>query len=152
MTSWNPLQDLMLLQDRMNQLFEDATQRRAQGTRGAQSGPEADAELERADWCPAADVYETDAKYTIAADLPGIDRNTLELTIDDNRLIIRGNRPVEATQAARSERPGGTFLQTFSLPGSVDQSGIHADYKDGVLQVHLPKQKNQGQRVEIKVT
>ena len=139
--SWNPLQDLMLLQDRMNRLFTDASQRRTEGD-----------DLERAEWFPTADIYETDSEYTIAADLPGIDRSKLEITIDDNRLVIRGTRQLETTQASRSERPGGTFLRTFSVPGSVDQNNINADYKDGVLQVHLPRRKNQnGQRVEIRV-
>jgi HSP20 family protein len=144
--AWNPLQDLMLLQDRMNRLFTDATQRREPaGSRGD--------ELERAEWYPAADVYETEDKFTIATDLPGIDRETLEITVDENRLVIRGKRQLEEKPAARSERPGGTFRRSFTVPSSVDQSSISADYKDGVLLVHLPRRKNQkGQRVEIKVT
>ncbi|HVF24061.1 MAG TPA: Hsp20 family protein, partial [Pyrinomonadaceae bacterium] len=79
---WNPLQDLMLLQDRMNRLFEDATQRRAQ------SGETTGDEFERADWTPAADIYETESGYTIALDLPGIKREALEIDIDDNRLMV----------------------------------------------------------------
>ena len=141
--SWNPLQDLMLLQDRMNRLFEDVNQRRAQDN---------EAELERADWTPPADVYETDAEFTIKADIPGIDRSALEITLDDNRLIVRGNRPLEAPHGSRSERLGGTFLRKFNVPRSVEQNAISADYKDGVLEVHLPKRKNgEPQRVEIKV-
>ena len=67
---WNPLQDLMVLQDRMNRLFEDATQRRARrGSRVAMN-------LRRADWTPAADIYETETSYLIAIDLPGIDRRS----------------------------------------------------------------------------
>ncbi len=142
--SWNPLQDLMLLQDRMNRLFEDVTQRRPQ---------ENDDEIERADWTPVADVYESEEEFTIAADLPGIDRNALEITLDDNRLILRGNRSIEAKPGSRTERPSGTFLRKFNVPRAVEQNDIRADYKDGVLVVHLPKRKNgQGQRVEIKVS
>nr|MDQ2937115.1 Hsp20/alpha crystallin family protein [Acidobacteriota bacterium] len=92
MAQWNPLHDLMSLQDRMNRLFEDASQRRA---------AEADAgdEVEGADWYPAADVYENETEYTVAADLPGIDRATLDISIDDNRLTIKGTRPgPDATQ------------------------------------------------------
>lgn len=142
--SWNPLQDLMLLQDRMNRLFEDVTQRRAQ---------EKDDDIERADWAPAADIYETEDEFTIAADLPGIDRNELEITLDDNRLVLRGSRLLETKPSARAERPSGTFLRKFSVPRAVEQNDIRADYKDGVLVVHLPKRKNgKGQRVEIKVS
>ena len=132
---WNPLQDLMLLQDRMNRLFEDATQRRAR--QESESGDE----FERADWTPAADIYETDASYLIALDLPGVDRDALVIDVDDKRLIIRGNRAIEETSKNRSERPSGKFLRTFTVPGSVDQTQIGAEYKDGVLQVRLPKRK-----------
>lgn len=143
--AWNPLEDLMLLQDRMNRLFEDATRRR---TRDKERG----ADLERADWTPAADVYETESEFIVAADLPGIDRSGLEISVDDNRLQIRGTRHLEETPA-KSERTGGTFLRTFTVPNIVDQSNIRADYKDGVLEVHLPKRKDQkGKRLEIKIT
>jgi len=140
---WNPLQDLMVLQDRMNRLFEDATQRRTQP---------ADDEFERADWTPAADIYETDSGYSIAMDLPGIDREALEIDIDDSRLIVKGTREITETKQHRSERPRGKFLRTFSVPGSVDQAKIGAEYKDGVLQIRLPKRTEQKpKRIDIKV-
>jgi HSP20 family protein len=144
---WNPLQDLMLLQDRMNRLFEDATKRRARGE------AEAGDEFERADWAPAADIYETDTGYLIALDLPGIDRSALEINVDDNRLIVNGTRLIEEPKEHRGERPRGRFLRTFSIPGYVNQGQIGAEYKDGVLQIRLPKRKEQkAQRVEIKIS
>lgn len=146
MAQWNPLHDLVSLQDRMNRLFEDATQRRA-------SEADASDELEKADWYPAADVFENDGEYTVAVDLPGIDRATLDISIDDNRLTIKGTRSGPGTTQHRSECPWGKFLRTFSVPASVDQKDIKADYKDGVLQVHLPKRpERKAQRVEIKVS
>ena len=141
---WNPLQDLMLLQDRMNRLFEDATQRRAQTDTGD--------EFERADWTPAADIYETESGYVIAIDLPGIARDAVEIDVDENRLIVKGNRIVEQSKH-RAERPRGKFLRTFSIPGSVDQGSIGAEYRDGVLQVRLPKRQEQkAQKINIKVS
>jgi HSP20 family protein len=141
---WNPLQDLMLLQDRMNRLFEDATQRRAQ--------TEQSAEFERADWTPAADIYEIESGYVIALDLPGIDRNALEIDLDENRLMVKGTREVEEPRH-RSERPRGKFLRTFSIPGSVDQGGIGAEYKDGVLNIRLPKRREQkAQKITVQVS
>jgi HSP20 family protein len=141
---WNPLQDLMLLQDRMNRLFEDATQRRAHTDAGD--------EFERADWTPPADIYETDSGYLIAIDLPGIDREALELDVDDNRLAVKGTRVVEEPRH-RSERPGGRFVRTFSIPGSVDQGKIGAEYKDGVLKIRLPKRPEQkAQKIDIKIS
>ena len=143
---WNPLQDLMVLQDRMNRLFEDATQRRNQAE--ATTGDD----FERADWTPAADIYETESGYLIAIDLPGIDRETLEIDVDDSRLIVRGIRAVSESKQHRSERPKGKFLRTFSVPGSVDQGKIGAEYKDGVLQIRLPKRGEQkAKKIDIKI-
>ena len=140
---WNPLQDLMILQDRMNRLFEDATHRRANNDSGN--------EFERADWTPAADIYETESGYSIAIDLPGIGRDAVDIDVDDNRLIVKGTRLVEESKH-RSERPRGKFMRTFTIPGLVDQNGIGADYKDGVLQIRLPKRQEQkAQKITIKV-
>lgn len=143
---WNPLQDLMILQDRMNRLFEDATQRRANTT--TDNGDE----FERADWNPAADIYETETGFSIAIDLPGVGRDAVEIDVDDNRLIVKGTRVV-AESKHRSERPRGKFLRTFTIPGMVDQTGIGADYKDGVLQIRLPKrEEKKAQKITIKVS
>lgn len=142
---WNPLQDLMVLQDRMNRLFEDATQRRTQ------SGNEN--ELEHSDWTPAADIYETETGFMIALDLPGIKRDALEIDIDDNRLVVKGVRVVDDTRTRRSERPRGKFLRTFAVPASIDQVKIGAEYKDGVLQIRLPKRTEQkAQKIEVKIS
>jgi HSP20 family protein len=141
---WNPLQDLMVLQDRMNRLFEDATHRRANNDAGD--------EFEHADWTPAADIYETETGYSIAIDLPGIGRDAVDIDVDDNRLIVKGMRLVEESKH-RSERPRGKFLRTFTIPGTIDQGGISADYKDGVLHIRLPKRQEQkAQKITIKVT
>ena len=146
MAQWNPLHDLVSLQDRMNRLFEDASKRRANDA-GASD------EVEGADWYPAADVWENDRAYTVAVDLPGIDRAKLDISVDDNRLTIRGERGGQEATRHRGECPRGKFLRTFSVPAAVDQNNIRADYKDGVLQVHLPKQpERKAQRVEIKVS
>jgi HSP20 family protein len=140
---WNPLQDLMVLQDRMNRLFEDATQRRQSGT---------DDEFESADWTPAADIYETDSGYLIAMDLPGIDREALEIDVDDSRLVVKGTRTIAESKQHRAERPRGKFLRTFSVPGSVNQALIGAEFKDGVLHIRLPKRSEQKpKKIEIKV-
>ena len=144
---WNPLQDLMVLQDRMNRLFEDATQRRNQSDGGAGY------EFERADWTPASDIYETDSGYLIAMDLPGINREALEIDINDNRLVVKGTRAISESRQHRTERPKGKFLRTYSVPASVDQGKIAAEYKDGVLQISLPKQTEQKpKKIDIKIS
>jgi HSP20 family protein len=141
---WNPLPDLIVLQDRMNRLFEDATQRRSHTATGD--------EFERADWTPAADIYETESGYSIAMDLPGIDREALEIDIDDSRLIVKGTRMIAESKQHRTERPRGKFLRTFSVPGSVDQAKIGAEFKDGVLHIRLPKRSEQKpKKIDIKI-
>lgn len=143
---WNPLQDLVVLQDRMNRLFEDATQRRSQADAAGD-------EFERGDWTPAADIYETESGFLLALDLPGIDREALEIDAEDNRLIVKGTRTIIESKQYRTERPRGRFLRTFSVPGSVDQSKIGAEYKDGVLQIRLPKRNEQKpKKIDIKIS
>src|SRR5215213_4938866 len=144
---WNPLQDLMVLQDRMNRLFEDATQRRAQ------TGTASDDEFEHADWTPASDIYEMDSGYVIAMDLPGINREALEIDVDENRLIVKGTREVAESKQHRTERSRGKFLRTFSVPGSVDQTKIGAEYKDGVLQIRLDRRSEpKTKKIDIKIS
>lgn len=144
---WDPLRDLVVLQERMNRLFEDASkQRSSEEEKGEQ-------EIERADWSPTADVYNRQHEYVIMIDLPGIERQALELSVDDNWLLVRGVRAIEQDAAQRLERKHGRFLRRFGpLPPTVDQSAISAEYKDGVLTIRLPKQQEQKtRRVEIKI-
>ncbi|MBV9211876.1 MAG: Hsp20/alpha crystallin family protein [Acidobacteria bacterium] len=142
---WDPIRDLVTLQERMNRLFEDATERRAH--------TDEENDIERADWTPAADVYNRETDYVIMIDLPGIDRETLDISVDENRLWIRGTRSIEQDAQQRMERPHGNFLRKFGpLPPTIDQQAIKADYKDGVLRLTLPKREEQkSRRVEIKV-
>lgn len=139
--------DLFTLQERMNRLFEEAADRRA-GAREEEGG-----EIERADWIPAADIYEDEREYLLALDLPGIRRDGLDVALDEGRLVIRGERAaVEGMRARRAERPQGRFVRTFSLPDAVDRAAITADYKDGVLLLHLPKRGEQpGRSLRIDV-
>jgi HSP20 family protein len=143
---WDPMRDLVSLQDRMNRLFQEATERRARGEE------ESEQDIERADWIPLADVYQTETEYVVALDLPGINRAALEISLDDNRLLIRGERAPEGEGQHRIERPHGRFMRRFGVPPTVEQEAIAAEYKDGVLRVTLPKRKEQKTRkVEIKV-
>ena len=145
MGNWNPLHDLVTLQDRMNRLFEDASQRRGDVDNSD--------EVEAADWYPAADVYETEGEYTVSMDLPGIDRSTLDISIDGDRLVIKGQRPAGNEKRHQAECPHGKFYRTFSVPSSINQNNISAKYKDGVLMVHLPKlPERKAQKVEIKIS
>ena len=153
--NWNWMRDLVTLQDRMNRLFDDAAKRR-EGAHEAQSegGEQPEAEMERADWHPLADVFEHEGGYTILLDLPAIDRESLDVSLDDERLRISGERrPAEEGDSRRSERPFGRFARSFSLPSTVNREAITADYKDGVLRLRLPRREEpKARRIEIKVS
>jgi HSP20 family protein len=139
--------DLFTLQDRMNRLFEEAAERR--GRAGDEEG-----EIERADWIPAADIYEDEREYLLALDLPGINRESLDVSLDEGRLTVRGERAqTEGVGVRRAERPQGRFVRSFTLPDAVEREAIAADYKDGVLLLHLPKRsekKSARVRIEVK--
>jgi HSP20 family protein len=145
---WDPVRDLFTLQDRMNRLFEDAAERRGR------AGEEAEDEMERADWIPAADVYEDEGGFTVVLDLPGIRREGLDVSLEEGRLTIRGERAPapEGARARRAERPVGRFVRNFTIPDTVDRQGIAADYQDGVLQLRLPRRAEQPpRRVKIDI-
>lgn len=129
----------------MNRLFEDATERRA---RAGDSD-----EIETADWRPAADVYDTEAAYLIAVDLPGVERSALDIDLDDEKLVIRGTRSIaQSGEKARTMRPQGRFRRSFTVPANVAHDGIRAEYKNGVLEITLPKRNEpRAQRIQIKV-
>ena len=93
-------------------------------------------------WTPAIDVYETADRYIVAAELPGLTRDQVELAMADSQLTIRGQR---AEQSGRDvhyqqvERGHGAFARTFEFAEKIDADGITADLTDGVLTVTLPK-------------
>jgi HSP20 family protein len=147
--NWNPIRDLVLLQERMNRLFEDATHRHT----GDTGSTDDEQDIERAEWTPQADVFEKDEAFVIALDLPAIDRSSLDISVDHDRLVVRGARKAETENRRRSERPHGRFFRKFTLPSDVNQSAIAADYKDGELRITLPRRRpEQSRKVEIKIS
>ncbi len=148
--NWGDWRDYAALQDRLNRLFDDI----GVGGAGQQRDAAREDDIERADWSPAADVYETADSFVIAVDLPGIDRASLDVGIDENRLTVRGERaPDEGHRRGRGNRPSGRFLSRFGpLPPTVDQKRVAAEYKDGVLRLRLPKRAaRQAGKVKIEI-
>ncbi len=125
--------DLMALQEEMNRLFNEAFSR----FRLPEEGPMA------VSWSPAVDIYETEDKIVVKAELPGVDRKDVSIEIRDNTLILKGEKKAEKTVKEenyyRLERSYGSFQRTFSLPVNIQQDKITAKYKDGVLEILLPK-------------
>ncbi len=110
----------------------------------------------RAEWAPAADISESEKEYLVKAELAGVKREDVKLTIDDGLITISGERKQEKEQKDeklhRVERFYGSFTRSFTVPDNVDQKAIRAESKDGVLYVHLPKAKvEKTSPVQIKV-
>lgn len=145
-TRWDPFRDLTAIQDRMNRLFQETMA----NSRGQEH-------LENGAWAPAVDIFETGDRIVLRADLPGLEQSDIELRVDDNTLLLKGERrapgDVRPEEYHRSERPQGPFLRSFGLPGNVDQAGIRATHRNGVLEVILPKKqeaKAKAIRVDVK--
>ena len=140
---WDPFRDLNVLQDRMNRLFEDAG-------RGLRNDEPASTTM----WSPAVDIFETEGEIVVMAELPGVDQKDIQLHLENNVLTIRGERRFEKEAKEdnyhRIERSYGGFSRSFSIPVTVDEEKIHADYKDGVLKIALPK-KEQAKPKQIQI-
>lgn len=106
-------------------------------------------------WSPAVDIYETENELTLKADLPGLQEKDLDVRVENNMLTIRGERKWEKNVSEdnylRVERSYGSFSRSFSLPSTVNTDGIRAEYKNGVLEVHMPKREESKPR-QVKVT
>jgi len=94
-------------------------------------------------WVPALDVWETENEIVYAFDLPGIPEDNIKVELEDGALTVSAERErqheVSDDRFRRFERRYGAFSRTIGLPQGVDESAIHADYKDGVLEVHVTK-------------
>ncbi len=130
---WDPFRDLITIQDRMNKLFEQTLAR----TRGA------DETVTPAAWSPSVDIYETADAIVLTAELPGLQKEDIEIQLQDSTLTLKGERKFEREvkdeNYLRIERSYGAFQRSFSLPTVVQQDEIKAVFKDGVLEVTMPK-------------
>ena len=116
--------------------------------------PEQTEELNEANWSPKVDIYETQDNYVINAELPGLTKDQINIDVNDNTLTIKGEKKfeekVEKDNYVRVERSYGTFSRSFVLSDNVNTEGITANYKEGVLELTLPK-KEEAKPKEIKV-
>ena len=140
---WDPFRDLSMIQDRMNRLFEDTGR-----------GWRTDEPAATTTWSPAVDIFETEGEIVVKAELPGMDRKDITLNLEKNVLTLKGERRFEKETKDdnyhRIERSYGTFSRAFSIPATVDEENIRADYKDGVLKIVLPK-KEQSKPKQIRI-
>lgn len=107
-------------------------------------------------WNPAVDVREDKNQYLVCADLPGVEKKDIHLSLENNTLIIRGERHYEFSEDkegfSRTERLQGQFYRRFVLPETTDESHIQAKYKKGVLEISIPKKANaKAKEIQIRV-
>ena len=130
---WTPMRNLASFQDEMNRMFD-------QFFRGG-NGEEAGWGVRP--WAPPVDIYETDDALILKAELPGMSKDDVSVEVHQNTLRLRGERKHEAEvkedRYHRVERAYGTFQRSFVLPTVVDQEHVQATYKDGILELRLPK-------------
>ncbi len=149
-TRWNPttdlLQDLDTMQKRMNRMFSDFF--------GSREG--SGDELTFSSWNPVVDVVEEDDKFVIEAELPGMKKDEIQISLAHDMLTIRGEKKVEKEEKKknyhRSERSYGSFSRTFNFPGNVKADKVDAEFNNGVLTVTIPKSEDaKPKQIEVKV-
>jgi HSP20 family protein len=130
---WNPTRDLTQMREEMDRLFGQFLRR----------GEGEEATWGQGMWAPPVDIYETDDAFMLKAELPGFTKEDVNIEVHENRLIIRGERKRETEakedQYHRLERAYGRFERAFWLPTTVDAEHIQASFKNGILEMRLPK-------------
>jgi HSP20 family protein len=127
---WDPLHDLLALQERMNRL-----------------GPD-----DPPGWTPAVDLYETADRFVLSIELPGLTRDQIKIELQQDILTVRGDRAVQHEEGAefhRVERGHGPFARSFSLPNPADADRVQAEFRDGVLTVAIPKLAPPTRRITV---
>jgi HSP20 family protein len=132
---WDPFRELEGLQARLNRMVGERPFRGIEGEN-----------LSFAAWAPAVDIQETDTEYVIKADLPEVKKDDVKVEFEDGVLTVEGERKQEKEEKGKKfhkiERDYGKFVRRFALPTEVDATKLSAEFKDGVLNVHLPKSSN----------
>ncbi|ADO44733.1 MAG: Hsp20/alpha crystallin family protein [Hydrogenobacter thermophilus] len=136
---WNPFAELERIRREFDRLIEEMWPRE---------------EVERA-FAPAVEMYETDNEIVVKAELPGVKKENIEVSIKDNTLHIRGEKKEEREEKTetihRLERVYGKFERVLTLPVDVKAEEVKAEYKDGILEIRLPKSEvSKEKKIEIK--
>jgi len=141
---YDPFRDLRTLQEEVNRLFTGNLTRNFD-----------DEGIARGAWSPSVDIYENKEQIVLEAELPGMNRDDFDLSVENNVITLRGERHFEKKDESdnyhRVERAYGSFTRSFTLPNTVSADGATAEYKNGVLRVTLPKrEETKARRIEIK--
>jgi HSP20 family protein len=146
-TTWNPLRDLRAFENRLERFF---------GRSSLINDDDGDTLTMSHKWSPRVDITEDDKEYLVKAELPELRKEDVKVTVENGELIISGERKFEKEEKGkkyhRVEFSYGNFLRHFTLPEGVKSEMIAADFKDGVLNIHLPKNaKAKPKAIEVSV-
>lgn len=134
LTRWDPFREMEDMQSRLSHFLSRRSQARDNGDKETLTVPE---------WSPVVDITEDEKEYLISADLPEIKKEEIKLTVENGVLILSGERKRELEDQGkkyhRIERAYGSFIRTFALPDNADAEKVNAEFKDGVLKVHIRK-------------
>ena len=140
------MRELASMQDRMNRMWGSVYDR---GNEDVTS---------RGRWVPPVDIYETDAREVmLQIDLPGLRREDIDVTVENNTLTIRGDRrrdeAIGEDRYHRIERAYGAFSRSFTLPNTLDGARVRAEYRDGVLTIAVPlREEARPRQIQVEVT
>ncbi len=143
---WDPAKELEEISERFNRVFSRLPARR-------ESGQEA---MTVPDWIPTVDITEDEKEYVIKAEIPEVDKKAVKVTVEGGLLTIQGERKQEKEEKGkrfhRVERSYGTFVRSFTLPEDTTGENIKAEFREGMLYVHVPKsEKARPKAIEVKV-
>jgi HSP20 family protein len=144
-TRWDQSRGLTPLQEQVMRLFEDNSTRERPG------------HADLATWAPPVDIYETENELVIKADLPDLEEKDIDVRVENNLMTIRGERKFEKDinedNYLRVERAYGPFTRSFSLPNTVSPESIRAEYRNGVLNLHMAKrEESKPKQIKISVS
>lgn len=147
MTHWNPFREMQDLQNRVLHALHGRT------VAAPENGQES---ITVSEWTPVVDISEDANEYLIKAELPEVKREDVKVTVENGMLTLSGERRLEKQESGkryhRVERAYGSFVRAFNLPEDTDADQVRADFKDGVLQVHLTKKETAKPRqIEVKI-
>lgn len=147
-SSWDPLRDWGDLENRLEKFFGRPA---LAGNGGAKEA------MTVAQWAPAVDITEDDKEYLVKAELPEMKKEEVKVLVENGVLTISGERKFEKEEKNkkyhRIERSYGSFVRSFTLPETVSAEKVSADFKDGLLTVHLPKdEKAKPKSIEVKLS
>ena len=147
LTRWEPYRELEELSDRLNQLFTSPWHR-------PMSEPKEGFAL--SDWTPAVDIEESNEEFVVRAELPSVKKEDIKVKVEDGVLTIQGERRQQKEEKGRTfrrvERNYGAFARSFVMPAKVLENKVLADFKDGMLTVHVPKapeEEKKAKEIEI---